>query len=678
MKVPLSWLKEYIEVKAKAEKIAEILTMSGTAIEGIERSGGTEVLSAEITTNRPDCLSLLGIARELSVLTGKKIKLPSAKTTKVKAKKQLPLIVRILDKQGCPGYTGRVFDNVQVGPSPAWLLERLKAMGSRPVNNVVDITNYVLFEMGQPLHAFDYDKLRGGQIVVRRAKKGEKIIGIDNIEYKLDERILVIADAERPAAIAGVMGGKDTEITASTKRIVLESARFDPILVRRAVRHLKLASDSSYRFERGVDPGKVERASERASDLIQKWARARAASTLKLAGSVTPKPAEWITLRKSSLDLMTQGTVSLPRAAKILDALGLRNKRLSASALKVRIPSLRPDITQEADLMEEVVRIQGFDKIPSRIPVTRHALKKTTDGAYKAIRRMKIFLTGQGFWETVTFGLVSREALERARIPVEGTVKVKNPLSKEQEHLTPSGLPGILAAAARNINRKEKDLRFFEIAKRFPATGEETLLTLAVTGDFHQSWEGSRPASFHLLKGVMENLCGFMKKGAPVWKTEDFRPEVYSDTLMMTYGDQRIGHCSAVREDVLAGWDILQPFYVAHIHLDAFLRLPDQAVTFQDLPKHPAVRRDIAFFIDNAVGAAEIEGVIGEAGGGELNRVFLFDEFKGKNIPEGKRSLAFSLQYQKPDGTFTDEEINAVHGRVVSALQSRFKIELRK
>src|SRR3989338_629229 len=338
MKLPLSWLKRYIDPGVSPKKLAELLTMSGTAIERVERSGAGAVLEAEVTTNRPDCLSILGLAREAAALSGKKLRLPgvSAKNPGGPAR----IKVRVLDRAGCPFYTARTFETISVKGSPGWAASLIESAGVRPVSNVVDATNFVLFETGQPLHAFDADKLKGGVIVVRRAKNNEPFTAIDGQSLVLDEKTLVIADAERAIAIAGVMGGRDTEVSASTKRVVLESAWFDPVLVRQASKHYKLVTESSYRFERGVDPLMVERASARARDLMAEWAGAVESGPLVKAGSpgVSPKP---VLLSQDEVRRILGVVIPRVKLAAILTRLGFRAAKKSKALLSVTPPSWR-------------------------------------------------------------------------------------------------------------------------------------------------------------------------------------------------------------------------------------------------------------------------------------------------------------------------------------------------
>lgn len=680
MKLPVKWLKDYVEVSLKSDRLAELFTMTGTMIEGIDHLEGSDVLHAEITTNRPDCLSILGLASELAALTNKKAKKPRIPKIPFRLSSRLALSVKIQDARACLGYTARILDGVRIGPSPASIAKPLEWMGQKGVNNAVDITNFVMFESGQPLHAFDYDKIEGSEIIVRRARRGEKMVGINNIEYALDERILVIADAKKPIAIAGVMGGKATEITADTQRIVLESARFDPVLVRRTARFLKLSTDSSYRFERAIEPGWVSWASDRAAALFIEHAKAFAASPLVDIGTLKPKIFPSVKVFQKTLERVMGKRYSMLDAARILTSLGLQVRKISGKYVKVAYAPHRTDIRQECDLIEELVRIDGFDKIPTTIPATRYASAERRESPYHEIRNLKRHLVSQGLWETVTFNMVAAADLAKLQFPKDKAVlRIKNPLSQEQEVLRPTGIVGLLGAIRHNLNRKEKDLALFEVSHRFYQAREEEVLTLAVTGEWFKSWSGRHEAGIFYLKGLIENIFKAQGRVMPEWKDGEVWPDMFGQTILMEAPTGfRMLHAGAIADDVLKAWDIAQPVYAAEIVLEDFLKLPRVDRRFTELPKFPAVRRDIAILIRRDIPVSAIEKTIHQAAGERLTRVQLFDLYEGKNIAKDKRSLAFSLQYQKPDSTFTDDEITSLQSSVLDALKKEFAVELRQ
>lgn len=680
MKLPIKWLRDYVDVALKADRLAELFTMTGTMIEGHEKLEGSEVLNAEITTNRPDCLSMLGLASELAALTQKKVRKPRIPRIPYRASSRLALEAKIQDTKACAAYTYRILDGIRIAPSPASILKPLEWMGQKGINNVVDITNFVMFETGQPLHAFDFDKIEGGQIIVRRARRGEKILCLNNIEYALDERIVVVADAKKPIAIAGVMGGKATEVTAQTQRVVLESARFDPVLVRRAARFLKITTDSGYRFERAIEPGWVTWASDRASSLILQHAKAFTASPLVAAGTLEPKIYPSVKVYKKTLDRVMGRDYPLAAAARILKSLGLKVRKVSKEYVKVAYTARRTDIRQECDLIEEIVRVDGFDKIPTTLPATHYPSSDRRESPYHEIRDLKRHLVSQGLWETVTFSMVSAADLARAHFPKDKAVlKISNPLSQEQEILRPTALVGLLGAIRHNLNRKEKDLAFFEVSKRFYQAKEEETLTLAVTGQWLKAWSSRQDADLYYVKGLVQNIFKAAGRKMPDWKEFAVWPGMFSESLAIEAATGfRMAHIGKVSDEVLKEWDIQQPVFAAEVVLEDLLKLRRIEPHFVELPKFPSVQRDIALLVPSEVTVSQIEKTIQESAGEALKRVELFDLYQGKNIPKDKRSLAFSLQYQKSDGTFTDEEISTIQTRVIETLKTSHSIELRQ
>ncbi|MCA9396187.1 MAG: phenylalanine--tRNA ligase subunit beta [Candidatus Omnitrophica bacterium] len=682
MKIPLLWLREYTDFSDDAQTLADKLTMTGTAIEAVEGNGDLAVLHAELTTNRPDCLSLLGIAKEVAAICGGPVKFPEI-SSENKPEKSLPIEIEIKDSKGCPAYTAICFADAKIQKTPGWMTEKLALIGQSSVNNVVDITNYCLFENGQPLHAFDYDKIKGKKIIVRKAVKGESIVGINNIKYELDPEILVIADAERPIAIAGVMGGKDTEITESTKNILLESAAFNASTVRSVARKLKITTDSSHRFERYVDPNLIIRTSRRAGRMILELASAVTASELIVKGEAACSQVREVKLKQQTLNRVLGEKSDLKQAAGILKKIDIQVKDLSETELTAVAGSERPDIEIEADLVEEIIRLKGFENIPTHIPTTKHvydAYVERSDSEYRNTLSLKKSLAAQGFWETVTFSLVSGEALQKVNYPESaGKIRIANPISKEQEWLRPTHLPVLLDVIAHNLNRQEKNLKLFDIGSRFKDGSEEQVLALAITGYSDYSWEVKKEASFAYLKGIAENVFTVLGKPSGSWSEAAFEFKADDYTSVIADGRGRvIASVSKVCDKVLAKWKIVQPVYYAQISLGLVFGLPDRKKQFTELSKSPSVSRDIAFLIDRKITVNEIEKVIQKSAGSDLSSLTLFDLYQGKGIPKEKRSLAFNLQYQKQNKTYTDDEIVKLQDKVLKSLEENFSIELRK
>ena len=663
MKLPICWLKKYIDISnLSAEKMEEMLTMSGSKVEALEKHGTEAVIEIEVTTNRPDCLSIIGLAHEVSALTGKKVALPKsylqARSSRAKSRDLNQFKVVVEEKKACPIYTARLIQNVAIKPTPEEARKFLELVGVRAISNVVDATNFVLFESGQPLHVFDFDKIKGGKIIVRYALKDEKFLGIDGIEYTLDEKTLVIADAERAIAIAGVIGGKLTEVTSSTQNILLESALFDPALVRQAARRYKISTDSSYRFERGVDPEGVRKASARASELILEWSGGQETSGLVEKNALTQKAGRDIILRVSRVEKVLGIAVTQKRILNLLKTLSLGAKASGKDKILVKPSSFRRDITREEDLIEEILRIEGFDKIPVIIPPTRY--QSTDPQSLKAARipEIKKFLAALGFSEVITYSLVSAKSLTGAGFDLNQAHRVVNTTGAGQEYFRPSLLSGMLEATVFNIHRKSNEIKVFEVGNCYQDGREETRLALLMYGSFENHWGRRSEVSFYDLKGIVQNL-------------------LHSIGLKGVKWSQEIATVSQVPSQVLSQLGIPGNVYYAEVKLDTILSEAGRVVRVKPVPKYPGVRRDLALIVDEKFLVQDLEECMKLSAKPLLQEVTLFDQYIGKNIPAGKRSLAFSLSYQKEDGTFTDHEIQSLQERVGLALKERFAVEFR-
>ncbi len=676
MKLPVSWLKKYIPVGLSPEALEEKLTMSGSKVEAVEMKGSEAVIEIEVTTNRPDCLSVLGLAHEVSALTGKKVTVPKGYFTKETAAKRSPaFLISVEDKKACPLYTARLLKNVSIKPSSSDTQKLLELTGTRAISNAVDATNFVLFECGQPLHAFDFDKVRGGKIVVRFSRKGEKFLGIDGVEHELDAETLVIADAERPIAIAGVMGGKLTEVTSSTKNILLESAYFDPALVRQASKKYRISTDSSYRFERGVDPALVKPASARAKELILADG-GEDASGLVEANTLGSKKAKPVTLRVARVEALLGMKVSQARILGILKSLCIPAKASGKEKIIVSPDTFRRDITEEANLIEEVLRIEGFDKIPVVIPPTRHVLKTPEDAKALRTLELKKFMAALGFSEIMTYSLVSSKLLKEAGFDPGKAHRVVNTISAGQEFFRPSLAPGMLEAAMFNVNRKMSSLKLFEIGNVYGDGLEETSLSVLFSGLAENYWQKKTEASFYGLKGALENILKFAGTEAAEWK-DGPASGTFDQVVELCIAGKAAGRIGIVSAAAQKNFDIPHPVYFAELSLDKIFRSPGRSVRVKPVPKFPVVRRDLAFVLDESVRVSDLEAEMRKAAAPYLQDAVLFDQYIGKNIAPGKRSLAFSLAYQKDTGTFTDEEIAGLQERVGAALKSRYAVEFR-
>lgn len=677
MKIPLSWLKDYVNIGTmKPEDVAERLTVIGLEVVMIEKVAGDSVLDIEITPNRPDCLSVLGIAREVAASMNKKVKGPKIKAVEAKAKSKP--VIEIKDKKLCPRYSGRIIHNVKVSDSPRWVTEKLERMDLRPVNNIVDITNYCLFELGQPTHAFDYDKLVG-KITVRRAIKGEKIITIDGRERTLEPEMLIIADEEKPVALAGVMGSKDTEVTESTRNILFESAYFDPISVRKTSRRLGLISESSYRFERSVDIAGVIPASDRACNLIIELCGGEAGPITDV-GARDPKKVK-IYLRPEKLKSLLGIDISDAAIKKALASLGLDVELSGKGTMVVSIPTFRQDLKSEVDLIEEGIRVYGYDKLRSTMPtIVGHPKRIEESRELSNITRDALISLGMD--EIITYSLISREDAKLiGEIDEEKTVVIKNPLSIEQEIMRPNLISGILHVVQYNINRGAKEIRMFEIGRAYEKSGkkfkEEDSLSLAFVGDKGGSWLGKTGLSFFDMKGVLESLFEKLGSEEILFKNEGFPDFLTGEAAAIEIGGEIVGYLGKAKKDLLSKFDIEVDVLISEISLNKLFKKVKLNKKFREIPKYPSAKRDVSIIIGKDVPHHSIVSAMREAGGDLVANIELFDQYFGSQVPQGSRSLSYSIEYRAYDRTLTDFEVNQLQTRVCDALVQKLKATIR-
>ena len=679
MHISYKWLKEYVEIKVSPEKLGEILSMAGLPVESMKEKNGDHVLELEVTANRPDWLSYIGVAREVAAITGKKLKLPKVSIAKAHKSTNEQVKICVEDKKLCPRYTARIIRDVKVGESPAWLKGRLESMGLRPVNNIVDITNFCLFETGEPMHAFDLDKIQGNEITVRKAKRGEKITAIDGVERALSEEMLVIADSARPIAIAGVMGGVNTEVNYSTKNILLEAAYFDPISIRRTSRKLALSTESSYRFERRVDIENILYSSDRASSLICEITGGRVDKVIDLTVKA-PKGLP-VTLRSPKLNSVLGFDIPIAAAIKILKALGLSLKSSSKDKAVFTAPAFRADLNSEVDLIEEVARVFGYNKIPGTVPPVVETSGKLPPVTYIS-GRIRNILSGLGYDEAVTYSLLSGKIIEMSDPKAaSNAVTLKNPLSAEQEAMRPSMFPGMLGAVLWNINRRNKDIKLFEIGHVYSKAGdgftEKQQLGLCITGGFSGWGNISRPYTFFDLKGSVEALFDSLKiEGIRFVSAIDSRFSAGSCASLFVSGND-IGIIGEVGRGVLAKFDIKEPVYFCEICVENLLSLIGARKKFLQLPKYPAVLRDISIIVDKGVKNEDIIAAIAECAGNILKSAGMIDRYSGKQISDGKISLTYRLEYQNPEKTLEEKDVLETHNSILRSLESKFGAKLR-
>ena len=602
------------------------------------------VLELEVTPNRPDLLGYRGVAREVAALTRAEAKLIDAPAPAVKAAGDF---VR-LDDAGCPFYTARVIRGVKVGPSPQWLADRLTAVGLRPINNVVDVTNYVLLETGQPLHAFDWAKVDGG-VVVRSAREGETLKALDGSELKLRAHDLVIADRRKAVALAGVMGGEESGVTATTTDLLLESAWFEPSRVRKSSRELGLSTDSSYRFERKVDPAGVLAASARAVELILQTAGGTAESEVLVAGAAAQTEVG-ITLDNDRCRALLGLEIGDEEIHEVLQRLGL-----ALSGGRWKVPGFRPDLTREVDLIEEVIRMAGIDRVPARLRGFP-AAASVADLRHDNAERLRERLRAQGFSEARTSHFVSPEALRRAGVSAGEAVTLRNPLGAEQALLRPVLLAGLLEALARNLRHGADAVRLFEAGPVFRTSGAEERTALALLS----MGEG---ADLYDLKGVLQAACGAL----------DFRPE--PGLALQVTGAGIEGSLRRLPRSLAGEYDARQPVYYAEVMIDGWLDAAPAGVRVRALPKFPAVQRDLSLVLPRATLYAAVKKALVEARAPHLVSVGLKDVFTdatGAKLPADQRSLTVALTFREEGRTLTSDEVD----RAVETLRDHAKAAL--
>ena len=689
MRVPIEWLKEYVPIKLSPEALAAKLTMAGFEVVAIHEVEGRPVLDIEVTPNRADCLSILGIAREVATVTGQRLKLPIAKHPPARhpspVTRHRPTI-RIEDHAGCSRYIGRLLTGAKIGPSPEWMQRRLLACGARPINNVVDITNYVLFEYGQPLHAFDFSRLAQGTILVRRAKANEPLTTLDGVKRALPSDALIIADAERPVAVAGVMGGTGSEVTQQTREVLLESALFDSVTVRRTARKLGLASESSYRFERGVDPAGVEAASARAAGLLRELAGASEVAAVDVGSKPSARPA--IALEPQRLSRWLGMRLDSPNIRTSLARLGCRVASAgNSSTLQVIPPSFRQDLTKPVDLYEELARLTGYDKIPSTMPLgvlppqslpaTRSSGQAGAQaGAYWRMQSLKCLCASLGLTEAMTWSLVSEGELARCGIPASQAARLANPLSQDHAYLRPSLLPGLLQAVRKNVTQGTPDVRLFEVGKAVSGKHEQFRLGMILSGWWTRDFRARRAADFLVLKGLLETLSGRLCDGALAFINASQAWIEPGQGARIQLNDRSAGEAGQVSRALAHALDIEQPVVFAELSVEALLAAKRPTPRINAPSLFPPVKRDLSFFIDANALFEAVEKTIRGTAGTAADRVELIDLFT-KQVPAGKRSLTFSIEYRDPSRTLTAPEVDAVHQRIGQALVSQFGAQLR-
>ncbi len=678
MKFPVSWIAEYTELPADEAAVAEAYTASGSEVEGWDEAGGEKVFDFGITVNRPDCMNIYGLAREASVLFGRPLKTPDTACRESGTGVDALTSVQVDAPDLCPRYMARVITGVRVGESPGWLKRRLEQCGLRPINVVVDVTNYVLLELGHPLHAFDMDRLAERRIVVRRAAPGEKITTLDGVERVLGGEQLVIADARRPIALAGVMGGEDTGVTFGTRDVLLEGAVFDPVNIRRTSKRTNLHTDASHRFERGVDPEGPAASLDRAAKLILDLAGGELA-----AGAVdarTDRPCNGaVILRHARLVSLIGLDIPAERCEEILSALGFGMEANGEGSWLVRPPSFRVDVSREADLIEEVVRVHGLEGLTGVLP-DRIDPVGGRPGEQVFEERLRDAFTAAGCSEVIHMSMTEPE-LESA-FGVEKPMELANPLTPAASVMRTSLLGPLAAAVARNRAHGIRRLSLFEIGRVYlpsmegPAREGRRLGVVTYADDPPERW-GDPPASGFLhLKGRVE--AGLRRVGLqPEFVPESRTPFADGLALSVRVAGRTVGRLGSLAPTCLEAAGLKSgSANAAEIELDGLDALSLEP-SFSPVSRYPSVVRDFSFLVETSVTWGRVVDCLKGLDFPDLADVHLVGCYAGKGIPEGKQSVTFSLVFQSMERTLSDEDIAPVPGRVADALQDVFGAALR-
>ena len=697
MKVVYNWLKDFVDVTATPDDLASRLALSGTNIGGVEKGAHGAVIDAEVSSNRPDSLSHYGIAREISAVYKLPLKaVPQPKLAESSSAKASDAVqVDIQSPELCGRFTARVIRGVKIAPSPAWLRERLEASGVASISNVVDATNYVMLELGQPTHAYDYDKIRDHRIVVRTSRGGEKIRTLDGVERTIDAGICMIADGDgsRGVGIGGIMGGADTEISFSTKNILIEAAWFEPIAVRRSARNLRLHTEASTRFGRGGDPEIAEIASRRVAELVLQLAGGEL-----LAGVVDVYPgkraAKKIRVTRAEILRVMGADVPDKEVESALSALGFapvrvdQNRGAEGSLLatwECTQPSWRADVEREIDLIEEIARIFGLDKFPPRFPVARQGAARLPH--YDAQARVRERLIGLGYQEILTIPHVdeARDALFRAAGTQ--TARMANPLSEEAGVLRSTGLVTMAAALEWNLNHGQRNVRLFEIGRHYRLNGsspvETRVLTIGATGDAREKnlYDSARAYAFADLKGDIDSvgeLAGGVQWRAHAPSANDWAHAARRGQLLL--GGDAVGAAAQLARRVADRLKLRQDVFLAEIVIDPiYAAIEDlrESRRYEPLPRFPAVERDFSLLLSDGTSFDAVKSAIESLKIAEVETVEAGDLYRGKNVPAGKYSLMVRVVFQNREATLTDAQTSDFSSRIVTALEKQVGAQLR-
>ena len=680
MKISLDWIRNYIEMDLPVSRLVEVLDNIGLLIENWEERNGDVVLDVETYANRPDTLGHLGIARELAAALDLSLKEQPLSLAEINENISELMDVQIWDEDLCPRYCGMVIKDIEMGPSPEWLVKKLLSMGLKSINNVVDVTNYVLFATAQPIHGFDMDKIAGSKIIIRRAKQGEKLLSLEEKEVDLTSEMLVIADEEKPVALAGVIGGENTAVSHTTKNVFIESAYFDPVSVRKTSKKTGIQTDASYRFERGADVSFLPEAARLAASLLSQFGGKVCRGLI----DVYPKPRKikTVMLRRHRVTSLLGVEIENDFIEKTLVALGFQMAKKQPGIWQVKIPHFRIDIEREADLVEEIARFYGYEKIPIQLPPLR-SLEPVLDPKKEKMEALRKLLFHYGFDEVVNFSFMDPEKEEKFT-PDFHPIPIRNPISTKAAFLRTTLLAGLLDNVVWNINRGVEGVHIFETGNIFRLDNESyrehLMLSMVMTGSVEERhWkEKDQEASFFHLKGTCEALFAQLRYG-PFSFQEETHPHYQAGrSLALHVKGERMGWLGALNQKILDAYLLKQEVWAAEINLGLLFQKQTQEFRFAAVAKYPSITRDVSFIGDKNVSFEEIRVALENLKLPYLEKFNLYDRFTGSSIPQDKVSLSFRFIFRRPDRTLQADEVDVLQEKIIDTLKARFQFRLRE
>jgi phenylalanyl-tRNA synthetase beta chain len=669
MRLPLSWLAEFVEFP-DGHRLADELTMVGLAVEGMETRGDDVVLDVDVTTNRVDCMNVYGIAREVAAIYGKPLRPLEVRLSESGPSAADSLQIDVEAPDLCPRFCARILE-VRIGPSPEWIRDRLEAVGVRPINNVVDLTNYVMMEMGHPSHAFDLERIPEGRLRVRWAREGERLTTLDGVERILTGRIGVVAGPDQPLALAGIMGGASSEVSDETRLVALEAAYWDPVAIRRAAKALGMHTEASHRFERGADPNGTAVATARIGHLLQKIGAGSVRPGL-IDRHPAPRPRRQVFLHPARVSALLGTEVNDDGAREILTRLGFAANDRQATGIPFDVPSWRGDVSREVDLIEEIGRHHGLDKVPSTLPpATRREGLRPRQAQERALREL---LVGAGLVEVINYAFVGRSEVGA------GAVGLANPISDQQDTLRTSLVPGLLSNLAANRRRGARDVRLFELGRVFAssnggAPAESMRLGVLLTGGAGEAhWSGrSRAVDFFDLKGLLEAVGARLSATDLEFAGDGALPEFVhpGKAAAVRFGGRQAGYIGALHPEAAEERELRDEVLVGEVDMEPILAAQPAPARMRPLARFPAVTRELSVLWDRDTPAAELEAIARRAAGPLLRSVSLVDRYEGEQVPAGKVSLSLQLVYQDPARTLTGSEVQESVDAVAGALRGR-------